>query len=253
MPPSQATRDLHAAVERDDIDGARAALGAGADPNELVLVEESQVTRTAVFLAAFKGFPRILALLLAAGGDPNKPAKNLFFPSWVAPPTHITLRKLIERRGRGHPDCLRLLLEAGADPNAAETRPGAATLLVAACDLGPQNRGSVLMLLRAGADIPADIGRLVADQAAYSALQTAQIESHIPDFDWSHADALTYTPEARGALCRWLVRLREAGGLASFEDARRGKLHRILGVYLGGRLPDAVVGYIVPFSYAGET
>ena len=52
---------------------------------------------------------------------------------------------------------------------------------------------------------------------------------------------------------QFLCRIRDAGGLLPFERARQEKLLGILEVYLGSRLPDAVLWHVVRMAPAAES
>jgi ankyrin repeat protein len=93
---------------------------------------------TPLHLASFFGHPEAVALLLAAGADPNAEASNAFLSR---------VRPLHSAAARGHVQCCRLLLEHGAEVNAEQE--GGSTALAAARALGSGEL--VALLLESGA------------------------------------------------------------------------------------------------------
>ncbi|MEK6373849.1 MAG: ankyrin repeat domain-containing protein [Acidobacteriota bacterium] len=91
---------LYLAVAERHVDVVDRLLRAGADPNSEVPFPPDE--NTPVARAASKGPPEMLALLLAAGGDPNRRGKGTASPLYLA------------ARGRDSMKKVQLLLKAGA-------------------------------------------------------------------------------------------------------------------------------------------
>jgi hypothetical protein len=94
-----ATFDLFAAIDKNDPAAARAAIDAGADVNRINPAGGSQ--HTPLILAAQRGFPEIINVLIEAKADPNKP-------------DHLD-RPLLAACQWGHVPIVQRLIEAGAD------------------------------------------------------------------------------------------------------------------------------------------
>lgn len=122
------------AVGRGSLEGARAALNAGADPNAF-----GDSGASALVLAVRNDIEPIIRLLLEAGADPN--ADN--GPGRRLPPT-LFMAALWK-----FTPTARLLIAFGADPNAA-TSDGKTPLMAAAVGTGGAEVAAAL--LEAGAD-----------------------------------------------------------------------------------------------------
>uniref|UniRef100_M8BTV2 Ankyrin repeat and SOCS box-containing protein 14 n=1 Tax=Aegilops tauschii TaxID=37682 RepID=M8BTV2_AEGTA len=107
---------------------------------------------TALHVAAMRGFPEVIRVLLRHGADPNKFASRVFTP-------------LVSSLLGGSVECMKLLIEAGANVHAGGFS-GATPLLLACSRRG--NIGFVKCLLKAGADpnVPDELGRLPIEIAA---------------------------------------------------------------------------------------
>ena len=108
---SRALAQLGKACCWGDLDSARRAVEAGADPNEAAFKYNGSVggTHTAAYVAAWKDRVDVLRFLLGdAGADPNKGENT--DDGWT--PCHVACYN-------GNDGIVRVLLAAGADPNRA--------------------------------------------------------------------------------------------------------------------------------------
>ncbi|KAF7035108.1 hypothetical protein CFC21_046029 [Triticum aestivum] len=137
---------LHWAAYNGDRDLAMLLLCKGAD------VGATNPRGTALHVAAMRGFPEVIRVLLRHGADPNKFASRVFTP-------------LVSSLLGGSVECMKLLIEAGANVHAGGFS-GATPLLLACSRRG--NIGFVKCLLKAGADpnVPDELGRLPIEIAA---------------------------------------------------------------------------------------
>uniref|UniRef100_A0A8I6XRR0 Uncharacterized protein n=1 Tax=Hordeum vulgare subsp. vulgare TaxID=112509 RepID=A0A8I6XRR0_HORVV len=110
---------------------------------------------TALHVAAMRGCPEVVRVLLRHGADPNKVASRVFTP-------------LVPSLLGGSLQCMKLLIEAGANVHAGAFS-GATPLLLACSHRG--NVGFVKCLLKAGADpnLPDELGRLPIEIVAVQA------------------------------------------------------------------------------------
>ena len=97
-----AAAELHGAARRGDLAAVDKLLAAGAQ------VDAMDGGASPLYLAAEGGHGKVVARLLAAGGDPRRQASGPFGSTGTA--IHAAARN-------GYFDVVRLLLEAGVDPN----------------------------------------------------------------------------------------------------------------------------------------
>ncbi|KAF7008475.1 hypothetical protein CFC21_023219 [Triticum aestivum] len=121
---------LHWAAYNGDRDLAMLLLCKGAD------VGAANPRGTALHVAAMRGCPEVIRVLLRHGADPNKFASRVFTP-------------LVSSLLGGSVECMKLLIEAGANVHAGGF--SGATPLLLACSRR-RNIGFVKCLLKAGAD-----------------------------------------------------------------------------------------------------
>lgn len=117
----------------------RKLLLSGMNPNQGDFTRYWGSQRTAIMVAAEKGYQDIVQMLIEAGADVNK-----------KDPTHNTA--LILAAARNNTDCVRILAQAGADVNPDDLMYGETTLHDAA------RNGNIAMakiLIEAGADLNA--------------------------------------------------------------------------------------------------
>lgn len=151
---TQEDEDLLAASAAGDVNGAEAALAAGADPNAQTEPVHTGM-RTAIHEAAVRGHAAVIRALAAAGADVNARASSLEYPaarSFTA--LHLAAQG-------GDEETVRALLELGADPSlkgegelplhtaAREGRPEIVRLLLdggAKVDAGDQHRWTPLIV-----------------------------------------------------------------------------------------------------------
>ena len=153
--PGWAAEDIFAMIEKGDIDGVKAAIAEGSDPN----IRNSR-QQTPIFIAARNASPEIVALLLNASADvtlkDDTGASVLFSALRLPLPTEVSevfLEKKLE--------VVNLLLGAGVDVNAVDNA-GTTPLMFFTVIFGNKewlSRESVLMflntLLAAGLDLNA--------------------------------------------------------------------------------------------------
>ncbi|WP_148300386.1 ankyrin repeat domain-containing protein [Holophaga foetida] len=99
-----ATQNLRKAVQAGDLDGARAALQAGADPNHLDGPDDESILNTAMWTRDPALRYAMAELLLQVGADPNIPQED-------------NLRPLVDALRFMDTEVARLLLDRGANPN----------------------------------------------------------------------------------------------------------------------------------------
>jgi ankyrin repeat protein len=119
------------ASQSNDLEMARALLGAGADANL-----GNRYGITPLWLAATNRSPSLLALLLEHGAD-----ASAALPHGETP--------LMAAARSGDSDSVRLLLRVGADPNARETTQGETALMWAAAE---DHADTIRVLVAGGAD-----------------------------------------------------------------------------------------------------
>ena len=131
---ADALSDLRTAVLEGDTEGITAALSQGVSVDAVIARKRGS---TALIVAAEKGLPGLVKLLLKAGA-------NIEFANKRG-------RRALHRSIWGSLDTMKVLIEAGANVNAADKR-GNRTLNMAAYE----NRSAMVkLLIKAGADIRA--------------------------------------------------------------------------------------------------
>ena len=131
---ADALSDLRTAVVEGDAEGVTTALSQGVNVDAVIARKRGS---TALIVAAQKGLPGIVKLLLKAGA-------NIEFANKRG-------RRALHRSIWGSLDAMKVLLEAGANVNAADNR-GNQTLNMAAYE----NRSAMVkLLIKAGADMRA--------------------------------------------------------------------------------------------------
>ncbi|XP_044972070.1 poly [ADP-ribose] polymerase tankyrase-1-like [Hordeum vulgare subsp. vulgare] len=173
---------LHWAAYNGDRDLAMLLLYKGAD------VSAANPRGTALHVAAMRGCPEVVRVLLRHGADPNKVASRVFTP-------------LVSSLLGGSVECMKLLIEAGANVHAGGFT-GATPLLLACSRRG--NVGFVKCLLKAGADpnLPDELGRLPIEIAAVQAEKKLvrllfPVTRCPPNMlDWSVAGIMSYVKSA---------------------------------------------------------
>lgn len=149
------------ASQSNDLEMARALLGAGADANL-----GNRYGITPLWLAATNRSPALVALLLEHGADASAP-----LPHGETP--------LMAAARSGDSDSVRVLLRAGADPNARETTQGETALMWAAAE---DHADTIRVLVAGGAD--PNLASNPLDLAPMDWLQIGMVSTVLPVGGW---------------------------------------------------------------------
>ncbi|KAF0920367.1 hypothetical protein E2562_034829 [Oryza meyeriana var. granulata] len=204
--PDGGDTPLHWAAYNGDCELAKLLLLRGAD------VGAANPRGTALHVAAARGHPAVVSVLLDHGADPNKIANYVFTP-------------LVSSLLGGSLECMKLLIRAGANVNGAGFN-GTTPLLLACSRAGSIRFIKCLLESGANPNVPDELDRLAVEVAAIHAEREVvevlfPLTHHVPTIlDWSvggiirYVKSTAYKDWARNASCKRKDDLKLQGNLA---------------------------------------